>query len=243
MKNVIRKLKEKHILSSKEYKNGRGSWNIYEISEEVFSQISENEYLIQESMRETMYESMFDPPYSNSNIYNKYNTTIQLQTQFEKIDISPLQQIGFRKKHLLDLQEYVSAEVLQESINHFAWGIKNNPENYEKYKNPLFTFIGVLKKGNPWIESSYKSEEDLIAEKMLMLKRQRIKQREKTIQDFLELDFPDWKESLSKEQVAEIIPSNFRDSLFRETTLKEHFKKYVLIPKLKKEGAIQTDYE
>ena len=66
---------------------------------------------------------------------------------WNKLNLSPIEDYGFKHAQFKQLDGLNNPEVVQESINHFGWGLKNNNKN-EKYKeNPSRILLSVLKKG------------------------------------------------------------------------------------------------
>ncbi len=255
VKNTICRLKNRGLLITKEYKDGRDGWVIYEIPKEVFLDILAYENGTQTvSKRYTQPNTQpnTEPPYSssiinNNNITTTSNTTqTTLPTEWQAIDIAPLADIGLSEKHILALYETskVTPDVVQESINHYAWGLKNNPDPYKRYKNHLFTLMGVLQKGRQWIESRYESEIDALAKEMESRERQQNERREKQMNELVDLMFPDWESELTPEQKKKITPSpggGIRlDSDVVSMLLKNYFKKEVLLPRLRKEAQLQA---
>ena len=59
--------------------------------------------------------------------------------------MSLLEPQGFKKAHLLQLKNVNIPEVVQESINHFAFALQHN-EKVKTYQTPLNVFMSVLKK-------------------------------------------------------------------------------------------------
>lgn len=93
-----------------------------------------------------------------------------LNDPWDEVDITPLENIGFNKKHLLQVKNKITPELAQESINHFSYGLKFNKKTIE-YSNPIATLISVLKRGEAWIEPLYKSPQELSQIKLLEMKK------------------------------------------------------------------------
>ena len=87
-----------------------------------------------------------------------------------KINIEPLKAIGFSDTQLQQLQNRNTPEIIQESIYHFAYGLEHN-EKTKKYKdNALNVLMGVLRKGQAWIEPNYRSPQELALEDLISQK-------------------------------------------------------------------------
>ena len=245
LKNTIWRLKNKGFLITKEYKDGRGGWVVYEIPKEVFFEI-----ITLENGSQTVHKRFTQPiteRYTNNS--SILNTTIKekgvsnfLPEEWQRIDISPLKEEGFSKKHLIELYKVgeISPEIVQHSINHFAWGVKNNPDYYEKYQNKIFVLMGKLRKGGVWTESNYESPQEIALKELLEEKKRQQAKQEKLISDLMELEFPEWEKGLTLQQKKEINPyhSTF-DRIASSVALKHYFKKEILMPRLREEGVIK----
>lgn len=153
------------------------------------------------------------PIYSSS--INNINTTTKnddLPENWLTINIEPLKDIGFSTTQLKQLYRLniTTPELIQESIYHFAFGLKNNPK-FKEYskdgKNPLNVLMGVLRRGESWEEPKYRSPQEIAMEKLIAKKkaeRERIKQLE---EEAYKLALEEWQVTLSQEQLEEIAPS------------------------------------
>ncbi|ETO31730.1 hypothetical protein RFI_05393, partial [Reticulomyxa filosa] len=97
-----------------------------------------------------------------------------LPEEWKTINIHLLEEWQFKEHHLVGLYKLnvLPASVVKESIEHFAYGIKHNKEHYKKYNDPLKVLIGTLRKGEMWIESSYKSKQELATLELMRRKRE-----------------------------------------------------------------------
>jgi hypothetical protein len=233
IKTTIKRLVAKKVILRVSYKNGRGGSTIYKISDEFYKDYLKNTLSYNNSNNKNYY-------YKNSEkIEERVEVTTSLRNQlsndWEEINISPLEHIGLKKTHLEKLSqiENLTPEIVQDSINQFAWGLKNNPKHYEKYDNKIYVLIGALKKGQSWIESSYESEEEKAVKEMIRASKQKQKEKEKLIDELVDLEFSEWKSSLTREKINEISPSNMKLSdEMTDSLLKTHFKIEVIIPRL-----------
>jgi hypothetical protein len=252
LKNTIWRLKNKGFLITKEYREGRAGWVIYEIPRETFLEIRGLENAAR-MVHERFTEPVTQPTsYSNSYLNNLTTTRYEdfssvnhlsrqqsMPAKWQEIDVEPLEKIKFSKSHLIDLYErnLTTPEIVQASINNFAWGLENNPEQYKAYINPLAVLIGTLRKGKPWIESGYESPQEIAIKELIKQEEQKKKRLEALVDDLAEKSYKDWEEELSEGAKIKIVPQGFVND--REVSirfLKFYYKKEVLIPKLKREG-------
>ena len=119
---VIR-LEKKEVLKRSEWKEGRGGWTRYELEERIYNEILHDESnlklesiqrqtrvnseTIQRQTRdklESELESELETILSSSSSYIN-TTTTELLEEWQKINISALENIGFTMGHLVQLQK------------------------------------------------------------------------------------------------------------------------------------------
>lgn len=188
---------------------------------------------------ENRYENRNDDSVYSSSIYINTTTNTDLPEDWRKINIEPLSDIGFSSTQIKQLytQALNSPEVIQESINHFAFGLKNNPK-FKKYEQPLNVLMGVLRKGGFWIESNYESLQDIAQRQILEQKKIELERRKQQEEDALKLALEVWKESLSEKELKVITAKdNPKDFMPEDAKLRIHFKEIVW-PNVKKDYLI-----
>jgi hypothetical protein len=212
IKTTIQRLETKRCLIRKEYKNGRGGWAKYEIPENIFREIVdyETDNKLTTKWQQTdnkvatkLTTELATTPYSSSIILNNNKTTTTtLPKEWENIDLEPTNHIGFSKTQLEQLYttNKCHPDVIQESIYHFAFALKNN-EKIKAHKNPLNMFMGVLRKGHAWIESGYESPKDSALRKILEQKKAETEKRNAMINELFELEFNKWFGGYSEQEL------------------------------------------
>lgn len=145
-------------------------------------------------------------PYSSSS--NKTTTTI-LPDEWKKIDFESLRKIGFSETQLRQLfdSNTTAPEIVQESINHFSFGLENS-DKIKAYHEPLNVFMGVLRKGQMWRESAYVSPKELTLRQILEEKQKKKEQFNAMIKELIELEFPAWRKKLTEEEIKQIVPAD-----------------------------------
>ena len=166
------------------------------------------------------------------------------------LDYSSLTEFGFKKSHVnqikkfnakLDADSQLTADSVQDSIEHYAWALRNKlseMENYAPSTNRLRGLLGVLKRGGEWVEPNYKSPEDLAYEASLKAKKERLEKIKAQKDELFMLEFEMWRDGLSDEQLAEVEekgklkaampPSAFKnkgDNTYYVNALKSYYKK------------------
>lgn len=172
--------------------------------------------------------------YSSSNINNI--TTTMLPNNWEQIDFSSLLNIGFSKLQLQQLYERGAStpEIVQESINHFAYGLLNTAK-VQTYTDPLNVLMGVLRKGQAWRESAYVEPKTLALQHMLEDKRKQKEQYDSMLKELIELEFPAWRNKLTEEEIKNIVPLDVRKTNMTaaiQASLRTYFTETVLLPRL-----------
>lgn len=163
-------------------------------------------------------------------ISSNINTTTNLPVEWQKINIEPLSEIGFAHTHLKQLVDKNQPELVQASINHFSYALSNNPK-FKEHPNPLNVIIGVLRKGNVWIESTYRSPQEIAQEELIRYKEIESERFKKIQEKFFDLAYIDWEKKLTKEEKEKIIASNTlnskRNVIPENVTLRIFFKENV----------------
>ncbi len=133
----------------------------------------------------------------NSISINNNTTTDLTETgSWKKINIVPLEKIGFSGTQLKQLQSLNAPDVVQESIHHFAYGLQHNKKT-KAYDAPLNVLMGVLRKGEAWVESQYEPAQ-VIAQRDLLARKQAEREKLKALHDqAYNLAFETWQSGLS----------------------------------------------
>lgn len=168
---------------------------------------------------------------NSSSIY--INTTTyadaELPEDWLEINIGPLSEINFTIKQLKQLfkLKITTPEIVQESINHFSFGLKNNLK-FKNYNDPLNVLMGVLRKGDVWVEANYESPQEIAQRALIELKKAERERKNQLEQEAFQLSFMDWKESLNTEELELIlVKDNPKDFTPDEIKLKAYFKKNI----------------
>lgn len=157
------------------------------------------------------------------------NEFITEQDEWKKIDVSPLKEIGFNEKHLLQLKKHNTPQIVQESINQFSFGLNCNNQ-VKKYANPLLVFMGVLRKGEAWIEKNYMSPSEMAFNQLTEQKKNRIDQIKKIEEEYLLTEYALWETSLTEQDKDKIIPEDIKKtklSSAKAAVLRSYFKENI----------------
>jgi len=164
---------------------------------------------------------------NSSSIY--ITTTIKDRPllDWDNVDVSPLEHIGLTQKHLLQLKNN-HPDIVQESINHFAYGIKYNPKA-KKYDEPLSVLMGVLRKGEAWVEVNYKSPVEIAQQELIERKQAEKERLEKLEETAYKLALDEWTMTLTKEDIEKIVSKNKKagNIMPQQVKLSIYFKEHV----------------
>ncbi|WP_440998267.1 hypothetical protein [Cysteiniphilum litorale] len=180
------------------------------------------------------------------------NTIESENEDWADLDFSSLSEFGFTKRHVtqiknfnknLDVNNQLTVDSVQESIEHYAWALQNRLDEMVSYapaNNRLRGLIGVLKKGGNWTEANYKSPEDLAFEASLKAKKERLEKIKAQKEEVFNLEFELWRETLTATELTDIEekgelqgkmpPSAFKnkgDNKHYVAALKSYFKNNV----------------
>jgi hypothetical protein len=129
--------------------------------------------------------------------------------EWKQIDISPLKEIGLNEKHLLQLKKHNTPQIIQESIHQFSFGLKYN-EQTKKYSNPLLVFIGVLRKGEAWVEKNYMSPNEIALQQLMEQKKNKMDKLKKAEEEYFLTEYNLWEQSLTKEDKDKLLPDDVK---------------------------------
>ena len=260
IKTTLQRLEAKGNILRVNHKNGRGGWSQYELSDQSYRELllfeSENRTLPsfegenketdnkmatnrQQSGNKVASEPTTTPSSSSSYIYNTTTTSAadfekkSLPEEWETIGVNPLQEIGLTQTHLMQLHKSakLTPDKIQESINYFAFDLKNNNKGEKINGSPLNFFMGILRSGIPYSPpENYESAETkamkLYVEKTKSLHREE-EEAKKEAQVFA---FQEWVRGLAEDEINELAPeykSQTNDSPLKQGALRLHFNKNI----------------
>ena len=213
VKTTLRRLEKSNLIILRSFKRGRQGWRKYEIPEHIYQEILLTEVSGFKSSTESSTESSTIPPLVSSYIFNnKLLTTTALPEEFKMLDFSCLTNIGFDESHVIQIhREYtkkpeltLSTEIIQNSINAFAFDLKHNNISNDFKSSPTVVLTSLLKKGQPY--SSKTPEKVLTPQEEAMqayLLAQENKQQKITEikTKARELALQEWLDNLSTEEL------------------------------------------
>jgi len=253
IKTTINRLRKKGFLYTIEYKTGRGGWVIYRLSQFIYLDILKNEGLIlHDSLlnneankwkTQPITQPITDHYSSGSNIYktttnSKTQINVQLPMEWQNINIEPLKEISFSENHLkqLALLPTLSPEIVQNSINAFAFDLEKNGKRKNINGDPINFFMGIFRtKGGYTPPSNYETPQERFMRlwKEKMGERNTESKRVEIEEEVFNLSFNDWFKKFTNEQKMEFLPKNLRinnpvlDNHQAKERAIQHFKKEI----------------
>ncbi len=245
-KITLQRLEKKGCIIRNEFKIGRGGWSKYEIPEYLYHDIlrkeTDNKLATnwQRSDNKLGTKQTTEPTtnYSSSSSFKELKTTTTTEEQIntgnygwlKEIDIEPLSGIGFSIHYLMQIasQHKLSPETIQQSINAFAFDLTENDKAKKIAGNPLNYFMGILRKGMPYLPPpNYEAPEDKAMRIFLERKKELEKIRLEREEELLKLACGEWLESLSEKEKEDLMPEDAKKSSvqgFKMASLRTFFK-------------------
>ncbi len=173
---------------------------------------------------------------SHNNETSKLAETVNNEKlKWDEIDITPLEHIGFNRNILQSFIGKNSPEIVQESINQFAFGLKNNGDAKKYENNARNVLVGRLRAGHAWTEAKYKSPQEIAMEQILIRKKEEKERIKKLENEIIEYDFAEWLKTLNETQRNEIVGELPQSHIYTDKTkesvarsrLFDHFKQNI----------------
>ena len=230
VRNLIFRITKKGGVRVTQHKSGQNAYRVFELPKSLYQWMIDQQTSRGIRFTETLANPLADALYSNSSFLINKKTTTSLADDWKKINYDSLVEFGFSETQLKQLYEtnLTNPEVIQESINHFAY----------KIKDPLNIFMGVLRKGQSWHEVNYISPKELALKKIVEGKKKEKERYDLMIKELMDIEFPAWRNKISKNQIKLIVPEEtLRVNLAPAITacLRTHYLEKILLPSLELE--------
>ena len=258
VKMTTNRLREKGVIETIDQKEGRGGFTKYRITDSVYQEIlhceTDNKRITNGIQTDNKWLSKpITQPItsipSSSSIYvledlkkttttgpeNKTETVgshpFQLEPDWLKIDYSVLSEIHFGQPQLSQLAQLkkLTPIEIQDSIDAFAFDLRNNRKAEGLKTQPLNFFMGILRKGMPYTPpENYESPETEARRKYLEAKQAQKVRRHHIEMEIFELEFEEWRMSLTPDQRLEYAPeARVDESQIQLGYLKNYFRHMV----------------
>ncbi len=241
IKTSAYRLEMKSFLLRVEYKAGRGGWTKYELPKDVFHDILQNETdnkLItnwQQTDNKPVTQPVTQPvtTLSSSSSSDINTTTTELSDEWQKIDISSLESIGLTFGHLIQLQRsgIESTEIIQDSINHFAYDLIHNNKAKEIKTTAIGYFMGIMKRAGLYTApDNYESEKDRTLRIYMETKKRQQEKQAAVEAELIDLSYNEWNFGLTEDEKKSLLPEHTLNSKLegpKIAALKTYFKKNI----------------
>ena len=217
VRTAVKFLIKNFILERVNFQVGKNGWSTYKLKANIVDELK------------MAYQTNTIAPLKYNNILLSKNTVSENTPGWDDIDISQLEHVGFKMSHIHQLKTRNSFQVIQESIYHFAYGLKFNPKT-KSYGDPLSVLIGVLRKGEAWVEPSYRSTQEISQETINNNIKSQAERLQKLTEEAFDLAFAKWKQNLSEEEIKLVLQDDINEAgmfIPQKVRLKTHFKQNI----------------
>lgn len=236
LRNLIFRLSKKSLLEISDYKNGRSGWRKFKLSKDLFQKLSLDENVNNMLLIGTdiVSKALAEPLASLSSSSSNINTTTtELSDEWQKIDISSLESIGLTFGHLIQLQRsgIESTEIIQDSINHFAYDLIHNHKTKEIKTTPIGYFMGIMKRAGIYTApDNYESEKDRALRTYMETKKRQQEKQAAVETELIDLSYHEWMSGLTNDEKKLLLPDHVVNSHLegpKIAALKTYFKKNI----------------
>jgi predicted transcriptional regulator len=240
VKTTIRRLERKDCIKRISFKNGRGGWSKYELSESLFMemlQLESGNKLVtnweqtgNKLVSQLVTEPVTSLPSSSSliNTTTNYRADALAETNIQLTD--SLVMVGFNQGHIEQLlrDSSLGQEEIQNSLNAFAFDL-GFEDVKRKVRSPIGLIMKLLKNGQAYIsEKGYESEEDRLYRELIERAEKKKEEKTKLEAKLINIKFEEWLENTSDEEKRNLVtPMGEFMGLIHREELKEYFKKEV----------------
>jgi predicted transcriptional regulator len=239
LKKIITRLVEYGLINKEQGKVGRGGFYCFRLSKSIRNAILEYKKRLNIDNQLISDFSLQGNIITEGNGENKQYT--KLPKEWDTIDCESLSDLGFSKLQLKQIYQKGTntPEIVQQSINHFAFALENNIKEMSKYEKPLKALMGVLLKGSGWFEEKYKKPQEIALKLHLEQQRKQKKEVDTMLKELTLLEFPVWESKLKQEEIEKIVSADILKSKVKPAikgSLRLYFTENILIPRLREEG-------
>ncbi|WP_133138133.1 hypothetical protein [Legionella rowbothamii] len=221
VKTSIQRLVSKDLIQRERGKTGRGGFYIFSLTELIRNAAIEYKRMVgNEDLMDINRISIGNHMGIEKAVNNKHDNKTHLPEEWKKINIYPLEDIGFNQNHLRDIleTELADPQMVQESILHFAYGLEHEPAKYKHYDDLLNLLIGRLRKGKPWFEKNYRSPQEIAQALLIEAKKNELERKKKLEDDAFKIALAEWQETLNQNEITEITAKKGSSDITPQTT-------------------------
>ena len=144
-----------------------------------------------------------------------------------------LESIGLTFGHITQLQRsgVISTEIVQDSINHFAYDLMHNHKAKEIKTNPIAYFMGIMKRAGIYTApDNYESEKDRTLRTYMETKKRQQEKQSAVESEIIDLAYNEWMRELTDDEKKSYLPEHALNSKIegvKISALKTYFKKNI----------------
>ena len=222
VRNLIFRITKKGGIHIVQHKSGQNAYRVFELPLSLYQAMIEKQG--NQFANDPLAKPLASIPYSSSSDIK--TTTTNLPDEWKSINCIPLKVINFGFTELKNIYRkcprHIDQLVIQDSINQFAFGLKNNPDRYKNMTAPSGILVKNLCEGNPWVENDYVSPE----EKLRIEKESRITKLIE--QQFKEPKFIEWFNNLEQTERENMVPDVLKNGVSYKVSKSVYEKEHAL---------------
>ncbi|HEU5366658.1 MAG TPA: hypothetical protein VFU62_14065 [Hanamia sp.] len=223
VRKTIQRMIGKNILIRDDHKDGRGGWTQYRLPEAIYQEINylKSRNKLETNLRQTQdkLETQLETnALEEGEEFKLKPSSPELPEDWKKIDRTPFHEIGhLGLKELNNIYQKcsfkITPEIMQRSILHYVWAVKNNSPRIKKVKDHTAFFVNHMQiEEDGFFEAHYVSEEEL----------ERQQRRQKLLatleNQFKQPKFLEWFQQLDEKQKDDLVPSGIKSSVSYEVS-------------------------
>ncbi|WP_131795885.1 hypothetical protein [Fluoribacter gormanii] len=237
IKTMLIRLIQKQLLIRYPGKNAKGGYVNLGITSTILDLVNslktsnKHNIFASDIILSNRYQKDISQEHISSSNYNIITTNLnrrldQIPPEWENINFEPLSHIGFSKTQIKQMIGKNDPTIVQESINHFAFGLEHNPK-VKKYEDPLNVLMGVLRKGQAWVETDYRSAIEIAQQKLLDAKRAEMERKKSLEEEAYKLALSEWDSGITEQEREKITERTNGDLTPPAAKLSKYFREYI----------------
>jgi hypothetical protein len=237
VKTMLIRLIQKQLLLRHPGKNAKGGYVNLGVTSTILDLVNsiktsnKNNLFASDVILSNRYQKDISQDYISNSNYNITTNNLnrrldQIPPEWENINFDPLVHIGFSKTQIKQMIGKNEPSIVQESINHFAYGLEHNPK-VKKYEDPLNVLMGVLRKGQAWVETDYRSAIEIAQQKLLEAKRAEIERKKSLEEEAYKLALSEWDAGITEQERNKITERTNGDLTPPMAKLSKYFREHI----------------
>lgn len=211
VKKTISRLEEKGFVTRPEFKNGRGGWTKYSVVDFAYQEL----LIIEKDRGFEPYQPQGEKLRGEvKEVFTNFEAN--MPDEWLSINIKPLEEIKFTKQHVYQIfkQKILDAQMVQDSIYAFAFDLKNNKKSEGLKLSPTNFFMGILRKGEPYLPpENYESPQERALRLYSQRRRLEEQKKQKQEEEAKTIAFEEWVKETPDEELKSLCPGKHGEDL------------------------------